>query len=248
MKKWAEMTWEEIDRLSRNILLILPVGSTEQHGQRLPVKTDYALAHYWAKLVAEKIIGSVVLPTLSYGMSSFHIGFPGSISINGSVYTLVICDILESITKHGFCKILIINGHGGNDEWIDQAIIEICEKYPEVRIINPVIKIIKSIDNNWLNENFGENQYLHAGAAETSLVNIIFPEIVRSVDTVTSVPSKDLVVEDKLEKTIESPSAWLNKFPKGQKGNQTHINQKGGDEINNKVLLELEAIARKIIE
>ena len=103
MKLWAQMTWEEIEGLNKeNALVILPLGSVQQHGQRLPVITDTMFANHWAKQVAERIENSVLLPSQNYGMSWYHTAFPGTISLDPVTYVQVIRDILKSIIKSGF--------------------------------------------------------------------------------------------------------------------------------------------------
>lgn len=242
MKKWAEMTWKEIDQLDRNTLLILPVGSTEQHGERLPVETDALFAEYWAKKTAEEIPDSILLPTLNYGMSWHHTAFPGTISLDGPVYALVIRNILESVARAGFHKVLIANGHGGNHKWIEQAIAEVREIYPDMVFSNPVIELIRDNDFKKIADSFGED-IVHAGAMEVSQIAAIEPEKVRRSSVVTNVPTGA-----KWGEGTNSPSEWKQKFPMGQKGDQRNCQVDKGEVLNKFIVLKLLEIAKKMME
>lgn len=240
MKLWAKMTWEEIERLSKkNTLVILPLGSVEQHGQRLPVITDILFANHWAKQVAERIENSVLLPSQNYGMSWHHTAFSGTISINTSVYALLIREILESVLEHGFRKILIVNGHGGNHDPIERAIAEIQENYPDAEIQNPMMDIVKEIDASIeCDENF-----VHAGSVEVSTLYAIAPKILRDSSVVTNVP-----LEAKFGQGTKSPTDWEKRFPKGQKGNQKNCSAQLGEQVHAFVIKRLLETAKQIME
>lgn len=241
MKLWAQMTWEEIDALDkRNTLLILPLGSIEQHGQRLPLITDTTLANHWAKQVAERIENSILLPSQNYGMSWHHTAFPGTISLDPTTYVRVMRNILESITEYGFQKILIVNGHGGNQKWIEQVITEIQESYPDATISNPGIKLFWSSEFKKFLRHFNEDT-IHAGAMETSMYAAIAPDL-RPETVVTNVPKGT-----KFGEGTNSPDVWKKKFPKGQKGDQRLCLIDVGKEMNEFVLQKLLETAKKLM-
>ena len=242
MKLWAQMTWEEIDGLDKeNTLVILPFGSIEQHGQRLPLITDTMFANHWAKQVAERIENSVLLPSQNYGMSWHHTAFPGTISLDPTTYVQVIRNILESITKCGFQKILIVNGHGGNQKWIEQVITETQEKYPDTTISNPVIKLFRDSEFRKFLRHFNEDT-IHAGAMETSMYAAIAPDL-RPETVVTNVPTGA-----KFGEGTNSPNEWKKKFPTGQKGEQRLYSIIMGREMNEFVLQKLLETAKQMME
>ena len=119
--RFEEMSSREVDRLDRDrTVIVLPLGSVEQHGHHMPLGTDTMLAHAVALAAAKKLAGCVcVLPPPWYGFSAHHMRFAGSISLRSETLMAVVEDIVASITQHGFKRILLVNGHGGNAGVVD---------------------------------------------------------------------------------------------------------------------------------
>jgi creatinine amidohydrolase len=114
--RWEELSVPEIDGLDRDrTVLILPLGSVEQHGRHLPVGTDTMLANAVSLAAAERLGGrAVVLPPPWYGFSQHHMRFPGTITLKAPTLLAMAEDIAESVVAHGFRRLLVVNGHGGN--------------------------------------------------------------------------------------------------------------------------------------
>ena len=109
----AQMDWRMIeDWVRRDDRCILPIGSTEQHAG-LSLATDAILAERVAAEAAEPL-GVPVFPVLSYGLTPYFTAFPGSISLRVATYAAVLRDIFDSLKGAGFRRILVVNGHGGN--------------------------------------------------------------------------------------------------------------------------------------
>jgi creatinine amidohydrolase len=109
----AEMNWMMVEEyLRRDDRCVLPLGSTEQHAY-LSLSVDSILAERLAIEAAEPL-GVPVFPVLGYGITPYFRAFPGTISLRVRSYLSVVRDILDSIHEHGFKRILIVNGHGGN--------------------------------------------------------------------------------------------------------------------------------------
>jgi creatinine amidohydrolase len=115
----AEMTWPEVEeRLKESNIAIIPVGSTEQHGPALPLNNDIFTAYTLAKMAVDQVkedVKPVIMPPIPFGVSEHHMGFPGTISLRPETFINVIVDVCKSLIHHGFKKIVIVNGHGGND-------------------------------------------------------------------------------------------------------------------------------------
>jgi creatinine amidohydrolase len=108
-----DSNWMQIEEyLRRDDRVVLPTGSTEQHGY-LSLGTDAILAERVAVEAAEPL-GVPVLPALPFGMAPHWAAFPGSMSLRLSTYTEVLRDLLDGLAAQGFRRIAIINGHGGN--------------------------------------------------------------------------------------------------------------------------------------
>mgnify|MGYP005840652803 CR=1 FL=1 len=114
---WAEMRRPELEEaLRQRAVVILPVGAIEQHGPHLPVDTDTHSVTEIAVRLAESLAEPrvLVLPTVAYGLSPHHMGFVGTITLRFDTLVGVVRDICRSVHAHGFRKIILLNGHGGN--------------------------------------------------------------------------------------------------------------------------------------
>jgi creatinine amidohydrolase len=118
---YNRLTWPEMnDAIAAQKLVILPTGSTEQHGMHLPLDVDTFLCESVCLEVARRTAGQVlVLPPIAYGLNLHHIDFPGTIHIEPETFIAFCLNITKSVAYHGFQKILIVNGHGSNMPLID---------------------------------------------------------------------------------------------------------------------------------
>jgi creatinine amidohydrolase len=116
-----EMTWPELEAASSEIsLVVIPVGSTEQHGPNTTFGTDSIRAYEFALRLAERLYPEVlVAPVMPYGVSPHHMSFPGTITLAPETFTQVLYEVVESLSEHGFDRFLFINGHGGNRPALD---------------------------------------------------------------------------------------------------------------------------------
>src|ERR1035437_1598694 len=109
----AEMDWRMVeDWVRHDDRCVLPLGSTEQHAG-LSLATDAILAERIAVEAAEPL-GIPVFPVLSYGLTPYFTGFPGTVTLRLATFAMLMRDILDSLKRAGFRRILIVNGHGGN--------------------------------------------------------------------------------------------------------------------------------------
>jgi creatinine amidohydrolase len=119
--RYNRLTWEEMNEaIGMQKLVILPTGSTEQHGRHLPLDTDVFLAESVCLEIGKRAPDKVlVLPPIAYGLNRHHIDFPGTIHIEPEVFIAFCLNITKSVAYHGFRKILLVNGHGSNYPLVD---------------------------------------------------------------------------------------------------------------------------------
>jgi creatinine amidohydrolase len=119
--RWEELSAPQIAALERDsTVVVLPVGSVEQHGRHMPVGTDTILAQSIAIAAADRLKDPVVvLPPPWYGFSAHHMRFAGTVTLKAETMMKLVEDIVGSVVEHGFRRIAVVNGHGGNGGIID---------------------------------------------------------------------------------------------------------------------------------
>ncbi len=128
----TDMNWQQVEEyLRHDNRAVVPLGSTEQHAY-LSLSTDSILAERIALEAAEPL-GVVVFPIVSYGVAPYFMAYPGTISLRVSTYIEVVRDILDSLARHGFKRIVLINGHGGNTP-AQSVCGEFLRDHPQVRL------------------------------------------------------------------------------------------------------------------
>lgn len=130
--RWEHLTREEIRAFSQQgAIVLVPLGSIEQHGPHLPVGTDAMLAAYTCEKIAEELNRRgkpcLVSPAITVANSTHHMSFPGSMTLKPQTYLAMLQDYCESLAAHGFRKIVLMNGHGGNVAPTQTALININE-------------------------------------------------------------------------------------------------------------------------
>lgn len=119
--RYNRLTWPEMNAaIAAQKLVILPTGSTEQHGPHLPLDVDLFLCESVCLEVGRRAADRVlVLPTIAYGLNLHHIDFPGTVHIEPETFIAFCLNITKSVAYHGFEKILLVNGHGSNAPLVD---------------------------------------------------------------------------------------------------------------------------------
>jgi creatinine amidohydrolase len=168
----GEMTNPEVEAFLReHRTVIVPTGSTEQHGPHGPLLTDVLVPKEVARRVAPRV-GAAVAPTINYGLSYPHAGFTGVVHLRIATFMALIEDVAAGLATMGFRRIVFLNGHYDNTLAIAYACANAAARLPEGARAYPV--------NYWdgmtaeeAGEYFGPTAGLHANRAETSAVMAI---------------------------------------------------------------------------
>lgn len=180
-------TWSEIeDYLQQSPGIILPIGSTEQHGPTGLIGTDAICAEAIARGVGDAT-SAVVAPTINVGMALHHTSFPGTISLRPSTMILLIRDYVTCLAKAGFTKFFFINGHGGNIATLKAAFAETYAHLADLNI--PNAHLVQCQVGNWFmcgsvytlaKELYGDKEGSHATPSEVAVTQYIYPEAIKS--------------------------------------------------------------------
>jgi len=185
----AELREEKVQARHGRVVVI-PVGSCEQHGDHLPVGTDTLIVTSLVKAAVERMPNkALMLPPLWVGYSPHHMGRPGTITLESSTFISILYDICHSLYQQKFTKILIVNGHGGNEPLINVALSEISRRIPihicsvtYWRLISEEISEIRASPPGGMG---------HACEFETSLAMYLFPKLVKIECAVTAIEAGD---------------------------------------------------------
>lgn len=182
-----QSTWQETESYLQHASgIILPIGSTEQHGPTGLIGTDALCAEVISQAVGDKA-QAMVAPTLNFGMAQHHMAFSGTMTLRPETMLAVLVDLLTSIARHGFERCFVINGHGGNMATIMTAISELHARsslgWPghggrlRCRLRNWwTPKAVAGLQK----EIFGDRDGSHATASEIALTQYAFPESIKA--------------------------------------------------------------------
>ena len=188
--RYEELTWPQIKQaVEEEKVVVLTVGSIEQHGHHLPISTDSAIVSAISDRAVEMASEvALLMPTVYYGYSPHHMEFPGSIAVRGEHFVNYLVDIGTSLARHGFKRIVIINGHGGNIAWASAAALDInmstdaiCATTTWWTLIGPTLQSLR--------ESEFPGGMSHSCEAETSVLLHLRPDLVQMDKAVKNIPS-----------------------------------------------------------
>ena len=215
-------TWEEVDAyLERSRGVIIPIGSTEQHGPLGLIGTDAICPEIIARGVSERI-DALVAPTISIGMAQHHLGFAGSISLRPGTLIAVVRDVVQSLARHGFERCYFLNGHGGNVATVSAAFSEIYADASFARTGGNRPGVRCKLSNWYMAPGvkklsaklYGSSEGSHATPSEVSLTYFAYPEAQKSAtQTPTIAPTGPILDADD----------YRRRFPDGRIGADSSI-------------------------
>ena len=209
-----QASWPEVEAyLERSTGIVIPIGSTEQHGPNGLIGTDAICPEVIAKEAGDAA-GFLVGPTFNVGVAQHHLGFPGSITLRPSTMIAAMADWIQSLMRHGFTRIYFLNGHGGNIATIQAAFAEVyadwsleaqaCParlEYENWFTLPGVMDVCRSI--------FPIGEGSHATASEVSVTYYAYPDA-----------QKDVAMTPKIAPTGDFTDAedYRGRFPDGRIG------------------------------
>jgi creatinine amidohydrolase len=181
---YGELTSNRIPELLDKVV-VLPIGSLEQHGHHLPMLTD-SLINQEIMHRAHETLGDEVLflPLVWAGASEHHLKLPGTVSIRNETYIHLLEDILESLVGHGFRRILVFNSHGGNGSPASIATFQVQLAHRELRDLWLVLASWFSLAGPQIAqiESLQQKHVSHACELETSVILRLRPDLVKMQD------------------------------------------------------------------
>ncbi|MCA1645557.1 MAG: creatininase family protein, partial [Chloroflexi bacterium] len=172
----ADMTWPQArEALAAAQVVMVPIGSTEQHGPGMLLRTDTTIAAVIAARVADRLRPrAVVAPALPYGISAHHMRFPGTMTLQPETFMSVVFEVVRSLQAHGARRVFLLNGHGGN-----QAALGLVVARARQELGLPVATALYlGAAADLLRERFGR-AYAHACEIEASVALAAAPDLVR---------------------------------------------------------------------
>ncbi len=178
----VELTWPDVAALSKDTPVVFPVAALEQHGRHMPLFTDSMLMGEIARR-AEAALGARALfaPLQWLGNSHHHMDFPGTLSAEPRMYLDLLNGLLENFIVHGFKRLLILNGHGGNDVPGKQAVFEVRQRHRDRRDLLLLFCTYWHLDPDARKAHLGlaQGEMGHACEWETSMVLRLAPQLVK---------------------------------------------------------------------
>ncbi len=248
LRNYQELTKLEMEQINKEeTIILIPVGSIEQHGNQAPLGTDSIIAEAMIQYIDESLVAvgepnfpMLVFPVISVGLSTEHKNFCGTITLKPDTYYHLLYDICQSLSNHGFKKIAFLICHGGNTPVIQMLSRELrSELGLSVFLLSsgafghPDVQATLSEGNQW---------DFHGGEMETSMVMAINESLVKLESSQTGIPTPFLNNKALLPYgpvTI----GWVSEDWKTQEGKPIGIggNPKGATSDKGKIILKTSA-------
>ncbi|MBN2291705.1 MAG: creatininase family protein, partial [Pirellulales bacterium] len=156
--------------------VIVPVAATEQHGKHLPVGTDSMTVEVILHRLETSFDGRLlIVPTLTVGCSEHHMSFPGTLTLSHETFRRWVADVVDSIARNGFRRIVLLNSHGGNSAICAVLGEQLGQRYPQIEILvttwwSAAAERLRKIQDGSL------GSVGHACEFETSIIQAIAPD------------------------------------------------------------------------
>lgn len=221
-------TWQEVEAyLRRSRGVVVPFGSTEQHGPNGLIGTDALCATAVAEGLAERA-DALVVPPIAIGAAQFNLGFPGTISVRASTLIALVEDYVRSLARHGFERIYFLNGHGGN---LAPAKAAFQDLYGEYSLAGGETRLRLRIRSWWelptvdrlRRELFGDWEGMHATPSEVAITQAICPGMVAAGPTAPPQKLSAAFLRDHAGDNHYDAATHRREFPDGRVGSHSAL-------------------------
>lgn len=226
-----EISWVEAKKyFGTNDIVLLPVGSTEQHGPQNPLGTDHLIARAIAEEAAKRT-NVLCLPVVPFGVSSHHRQFWGTIFVPPKVFREYVKQVCLSLKYYGIKKIVIVNGHGGNTSTLSEMARELRRQGMFISVFiwwRAVEKLLPDL--------FTPEERRHASAEETSMNLALYPHLVEMAKATDAKPAEispflRAMIEDVRSSAITLPYDFVDYTESGPSGKSTTASVEKGKKV-----------------
>jgi creatinine amidohydrolase len=186
------MNWPAVNSISKHTPVVVPIAAVEQHGPHLPVFTDSMLLGEVVRRAAETLRNRVVwTPLMWLGNSHHHLDFPGTLSAAPRTYLDLLGDLIDNLVVHGFRRIVLLNGHGGNIVPSQQTVFEARQRYrqrDDLLLLASTYWLLGSKPNE-IDRSLTQDRMQHACEWETSMILHLAPNLVGDLTQLEPVPA-----------------------------------------------------------
>jgi creatinine amidohydrolase len=251
--RYERLTWREVRRAAaEDRVALIPVATLEDHGPHLPVDTDLRIVAEICERVATRMDGEVVLlPPVPHGFSPHHMDFPGAVTIGWQTFTEYCADVGRSLARHGFKRLLYLNGHGSNQNLVEMAARLVVLDHPEVLaaaafyLASPEgLATVERVRSS------APGGMAHACELETSIYLAIDPEAVDmelAVDE-QGYPAGDHAWMDWVDGPLKLMPWWSSFSDSGVQGEPTKASADKGAALLEAAVAECGAYVRELLE
>ncbi len=186
-----EMSWPAVATVAGSVPVVVPIAAVEQHGRHLPLFTDSMLLGEVVRMASATLGDRVVwAPLLWLGNSHHHLDFAGTLSAAPRTYLDLLADLVDNLIGHGFRRVVLLNGHGGNIVPAEQAVFEARQRYRErsdLLLLAATYWLLGSKPHE-IDPTLAQDRMGHACEWETSMMMHLSPHLVADALAIEPVP------------------------------------------------------------
>jgi creatinine amidohydrolase len=251
--EYGRLTWPEVAEVAgEDRVCLVPVATLEDHGHHLPIDADLRIVEEICRRAAAAAPDEIVLlPAVPHGYSPHHMDFPGPITIGWDTFTRYLVDVGTSLARHGFRRILYLNGHGSNQNPTEMAARLVAVEHPEV--ISAAAFYLTSPEGLAAIEAIRESErggMAHACELETSIYLAIDPDAVDMTKAVDeqSYPATEHAWFDWSDGSLKVMPWWSSFSRTGVQGRPTLATAEKGRTLLDAAVVECVAYVRELRE